>query len=507
MAFDNQYDVIIIGSGLGGLTTAALLSKSGKKVLVIEKHDRPGGYLQSFKRKGYHFDSSVHFSGGCIEMEENNKGAIFKTLKMLNVEYECTFLHTDPFMRFSLPDYSITLPADLLELEKKLCKDFPKEKKQIKKLLKFCLKMDNDLRRLPDNLNLLNKILMPFTFPRVVRFGNTTLNNGLSHFLKDKHLKAIFASLSACFAMPVEKVSFAMWSHILVSFFAEKVAYCKGTFQELANALVKGMESYSGKLLLNTTVESIEIENSTVTGVTLNNGTTVNAPVVISNADLRHTYEQLINANNVPEKYLQTIKQLKPSLSCFAIFAGTDLPLHTMDLSHENFIYDTPDMTKWYCNPDIKTDFNIIVSIPSITDPTVAPKGKHNISILSFIPYKKMENDERKEFTDFLLDEVEKIIPGLKKHIDFIETATPTTFERYTNNYKGSSLGWECSVDQVGDKRPSYQSPIHGLWHTGHWTKPGGGIYATIISGRNVAQRILGYKNVADFINAMDEID
>lgn len=70
---NNSYDIIVIGSGIAGLTAGALLAKAGKKVIILEKHNRPGGYTQSFKRKGYHFDSSVHFTGGCLPMEDKKR--------------------------------------------------------------------------------------------------------------------------------------------------------------------------------------------------------------------------------------------------------------------------------------------------------------------------------------------------------------------------------------------------------------------------------------------------
>jgi prolycopene isomerase len=502
-----EYDAIIIGSGLAGLTAGALLAKAGKRILLLEKHNQYGGYAQAFKRKGYHFDSSVHFTGGCFPAEEQRRGVIFKTLEMLKVERECTFLPLDPFLQLHLPDFTFEAPSDMMKFEKKLCDTFPEEKKQIKKLLKLCLDIDDDLRHLPDSPSFWDNLLMPFRFPRIVRYGNITLERGLDLFFRSKKLKAIFASLGACFSMPVPRISFPMWSHILVSIFAEQVSYCKGTFQNLANALVQALRYYSGTILPNKEVLSIQIEKNRVKGVVLGDGKIIKTPIVISNADLKNTYENLIGSDSVPEKYLVYIKGLKPSLSCFAIYIGTDLPLHTMNLAHEIFIYDTVDSNKWFHNPDITKDINIIISIPSLTDATVAPKGKHSLSIISLIPYQNFDTAERKGFAVFLISKVNQIIPGLQDHLDFMETATPHTFERYTNNYMGSSLGWECSVDQVGSKRPSLKSPINGLWHTGHWTKPGGGIYGVIVSGRNTAQMVLGYKNATDFVKAMNEID
>ncbi len=503
---DNTYDAIVIGSGIGGLTAGALLSKAGKKVIVIEKQDRCGGYAQSFKRKGYQFDSSIHFTGGGFDCEEQRQGVIYKTLELLKVEQESPFLPLDPFCQIHLPDFVFEAPAEYTEFEEKLCKTFPTERKQIRRLFKLCLRLDDDLRRLPDKLTLFGKIIMPFSFPRVVRYGSITVEKALNKFFKDKNLIATLASFGACFAMPITRMSFAMWSHIFVSIFAERVSYCKGSFQNLANALEKALTSYRGTIIKNCEVTSIIIEGEQAKGVVLANGESLIAPLIISNADLRHTYEGLVDRKNVPANYLSYIQSLVPSLSCFTVYIGTDLPLHTMGLTHEMLLFDTANISKWFHNSDIQRDSNIIVSIPSLVDDSLSPKGKDTLSIISFIPYQQFSATERKKFADFLISKVNSIIPGLSNHIDYMETAIPTTFNRYTNNYKGSSLGWEVSKNQLGEKRPDLKSPISGLWHTGQWTKPGGGVYGTMVSGRKVSQKILGYKNATDFVHAMKEL-
>lgn len=101
------------------------------------------------------------------------------------------------------------------------------------------------------------------------------------------------------------------------------------------------------------------------------------------------------------------------------------------------------------------------------------------------------------------MDDLEKLFPDLRKHITFTEGATPRTMERYTLNLTGAIYGWELSPEQVGRGRLPHNTPINGLYLSGHWTQPGGGLYGVVISGLQTARMILGYKNTDEFLNSM----
>jgi phytoene dehydrogenase-like protein len=140
------------------------------------------------------------------------------------------------------------------------------------------------------------------------------------------------------------------------------------------------------------------------------------------------------------------------------------------------------------------------VNSPTLTDSSLAPRGQHLMTITSLVPYDigVSWREEKPKYAESLMRKVESKFPGLSQHTLMMEGATPRTMERYTLNLTGAIYGWEVSPRQVGRNRLGHKTPIEGLYLSGHWTQPGGGIYGVIVSGIQTAQLILGYKNIGD---------
>lgn len=135
--------------------------------------------------------------------------------------------------------------------------------------------------------------------------------------------------------------------------------------------------------------------------------------------------------------------------------------------------------------------------IPTLTDPSLAPKDQHLLTATTLIPYSIANSwrEEKLSYGEKLVHQVESKFPGLEDHVLMMEGATSRTMERYTLNLTGAIYGWEVTPAQVGRDRLGHKTPVKGLYLSGHWTQPGGGISSVVVSGVQTAQMLLGFKN------------
>jgi prolycopene isomerase len=494
------YDVIVIGSGMGGLSAAACLAKAGKKVVVLERHDLPGGYAHHFRRNKYIFDAAVHLTSGCEE-----GGLIHTLLGILGIREMCDFVRVDPFYGVVFPGMRFSAPTGVEEFIEAHAREFPQEAKGLRKLIKTSEVLAEEVSRFPQDMNLWDVLQMPRRFPKLMKYHKATVGQVLDEYLRDARLKAVFPTLWPYVGLPPSRLSFLYWTMMLMSFLRGGAFYSKGSFQKLPNAFVQGIRGHGGEVLCGCSVRRIVVSKNKVEGVITDNGQRIRAPVVISNADARETFEELLGPENVPARYLKKIRRMKPSLSAFVVYMATDLDLKTYGAQHEMFFYRSWNHDETFQAIDHGRPSGLVATVPTLVDPSLAPKGEHIVVASTLIPYDVGVSwrKEKARYAEALMGELEALYPDLKGHITYAEGASPRTMERYTLNLTGAIYGWELSPEQVGRGRLDNATPIGGLYLSGHWAQPGGGIVAVIHSGVTTAQKVLGRPSLGDLLEAL----
>lgn len=508
MSFDekekikSKYDVVVIGSGIGGLTAASLLAKAGKSVLVVEAHDRPGGYAHGFNRKRYHFDSGVHLTSGCGDHGYIGGQVIHKLVNAIGIAESLDFIPVNPFAQACYPGLNIQFPVSIDAFVTTLSHIFPDQEQGLRCLLELCLQVTEEVARADevladsDHFDDIEKSLPAFS-----QYRRATLADVCQIFIGDPKLISLFATNWPYLGLPPSQLSFIYWATMLTGYLVDGAYYCKGGFQQFANALVKGLTQNFGDILFKTKVEKVIVEQGKVQGVIINSGQCIDSDIVISNADMRQTIFEMIGAEYFPKRYIQRLKKMRHSLSIFAVYLATDLQVQDMDLAHETFCYQNDDHEKNFAEVENAELSFLSITLPTLVDASLAPKGEHLVMLTTLFPYQSKEiwKDLKPVILEQMLDRAELYLPGLKDHLLFVDSGSPETMRRYTQNHQGAAYGWHVSPDQIGPGRVANKAPIEGLHFAGHWSTPGGGVYGVSVSGMQTAQQILGITKQNDF--------
>jgi phytoene dehydrogenase-like protein len=476
-----SYDAIVIGAGVGGLICANLLAHAGVKTLLIERHFMVGGYCSTFRRAGYTFDAATHF----YPLLGNPSTITGALLAELGVSTE--WVKMDPVDCFHFPDGSrFAVPADFDRYVEKLKKEFPEETESIDRFFALCRKA---------YLTGLVEYFRNVPTGRMASFRGLSLRDVLEEHFRSEKLRLLLTGDIGHWGSPPSRTSFVFDSMLRLAYFLGNF-YPRGGSQVFVDELAQRFEELGGDILMSSEVRRISVRAGAACGVELETGTPKNrvrleiaAGVVVANADLRLAVEQMLDPKLFDAGYLAQIRQMRPSHPCFLVHFGLkDITLEELR-QIEGYHWSS-----WSAEDVATSAFKVF--LPTAFDPALAPAGGQIVIVqkLTAIDYDAVQDwsTHKKNVEDYILDSLERKLPGFSGKIVVKLSASAQTSYRYTLNHHGAMLGWEMAPDQLGDERPGVESPLKNLYFTGHWTRPGGGITPVMISAVQAAQLITG---------------
>lgn len=507
----SDFDVIVIGSGSGGLSAAAYLAHAGRRVLVVEARDAVGGHISSFTHGDYEFDIGLHYTSATHVRE---------ALQPLGIDIEFREYDPDGMFRVHGPGRELAVPRGMENFRSRLHGMFPDEHDAIESYLGTVELLGEEMQLMQERPHLREIPKLPWKMRGLIRHATATAGGYLDSLHASPALKsALLGWCSGAMAVAPSRWSLPV-AALTLSGFLEGLAYPQGGSGVISEGLAEVVRRNGGEILLDTEVSRILVDHGNVRGVQVRNASfdenpeaprDILAPAVVSAVDVKQTYLGLLPPDAVPSRLLHRVRSYELALPLMVVYLVLD-----RDLADEGFpnslfqVSRTHDMDALYAAlraGDFPEDNAVSVWIANLADPgnpRLCPPGQTNLQLMSLAPadhtwwgvaagrgptprYLSRTHHVR----DQMIRTAEHVIPGLSKAIVYEETATPIAQERLMRVAGGTSYGPALTPRQTWT-RLGQTSPVNGLFHAGAGVRPSHGVSPTLHGGLAAAAAVTG---------------
>jgi phytoene desaturase len=493
----SQKKVVVIGSGFAGLSAATHLADKEKfSVTLLEKNDSPGGRARKFHHQGFVFDMGPSWYWMPDVFEDyfaffGKKPSDYYDLLRLDPSYAVIYGEKD----------ILDIPADLGEFKAMLDNIEPGAGNQLDKFLaqaKYKYEVGiHDLVQKPSRS--LFEFASPGLLVDMIRMDifQSMSTHVRKYFSHDKIIRLM--EFPVLFLGETAENIPALYSLMNYADIALGTWYPKKGMHEIIKGMVALAEEKGVEIHYSAEVEEIEIENGLAKRVRLTNGEKINADIVVAGADYHHVDRHLLNPkfSNYSEAYWDK-RVMAPSSLLF--YLGVNKRLN--NLRHHNLFFDEPlgpHADAIYTNPRWPEKPLFYASVPSITDPTVAPEGMENLFLLvPLAPDLEDSEEMREKYYGIIMDRLEKITgQDIRSHVIYKRSYAHSDFKSDYHAFKGNAYGLANTLLQTAILKPSLKSKkVKNLYYTGQLTVPGPGVPPSLISGRVVAREVMKENNL-----------
>lgn len=476
-----MHDITVIGSGIGGLTCGALLAREGYKVLVLEKHDKIGGYAHSFKRRSYSFESGIH----SVPMSEH--GLVHHLLRLLGVDERIETVELPSMYHFSIPGFTGTVPSRYNDIVAWMNELFPGSRRDIGTILEGLQRnydtivqpvFDWENQYRPEDMNFVSK------------FHNRSVVQHVSDLTADPRLRQLFYTMWPYAGSTPDRSPALFYMMMWTLHLFEGSHFVKGGFSKLADALAYAITSRGGEIRTRTAAARIEVDGMQARRVITDSGETIESRLIVSNISPYTLHRDMLPDMKRRNLWLRRLSRLNPSVSCLAVYLGLKDDRNDLLPGTINFNFDTDDHASIFRNilfdtPAAVNDHLILLK----TDRTEVPA---TLTLMRFMRASASTDWKRNKvpLAHDMINKAKAVVPELDELIDVTEIGSPSTFTRYTGNTDGALYGFENTADMYGEAKLPFNTYLPNLFQVGHWGRPGGGVWNVMLNAYTVSKVI-----------------